>query len=174
MLTNPSARISTVWKLHFERNLLHRRIVTSDSLLRVVLILRFIFFFEMVTLPPPFGDVPRVPLLFKTPSEIEKLERLTAAIDTGISFWIKREDCNSGLAYGGNKVRKLEYVIPDALAKGADTLLTTGGLQSNHMRQTAAAAARLGLKVSSTLTYTTHVALLTWPGRIASASRCCI
>ncbi|KAF1984413.1 tryptophan synthase beta subunit-like PLP-dependent enzyme [Aulographum hederae CBS 113979] len=65
----------------------------------------------------------------------------------GATFWIKREDCNSGLAFGGNKVRKLEYVIPDALQHGADTLVTTGGLQSNHMRQTAAAAARYGLKV---------------------------
>ena len=53
---------------------------------------------------------------------------------------------NSGLAYGGNKTRKLEYLVPDALAKGADTLVSIGGVQSNHTRQVAAVAAKLGLK----------------------------
>lgn len=101
---------------------------------------------NMVNLPPTFAEIPRVKLLFDHPSPLEKLERLSAVLDCGSTFWIKREDCNSGLAYGGNKVRKLEYVIHDALANGADTLVTTGGLQSNHMRQTAAAAARLGFK----------------------------
>ncbi|KAF2101767.1 1-aminocyclopropane-1-carboxylate deaminase [Rhizodiscina lignyota] len=102
----------------------------------------------MVKLPPPFSDIPRKQLLFSQPSAVEKLKRLTGSINDGVSFWIKREDCNSGLAFGGNKVRKLEYILQDAIDQGADTLLTTGGLQSNHMRQTTAAAARLGLKVA--------------------------
>lgn len=103
----------------------------------------------MVSLPPPFNDIPRVKLLFDHPAPIEQLTRLTNELDCGASIWIKREDCNSGLAFGGNKVRKLEYVVADALVQGADTLVTTGGVQSNHMRQTAAAAARLGLKVQT-------------------------
>ncbi len=102
----------------------------------------------MVLLPPTFNAIPRVQLLFNAPAQIEKLSNLTKTINCGVNFWIKREDTNSGLAFGGNKVRKLEYVVADALAQGADTLVTTGGVQSNHMRQTAAAAARLGLKVS--------------------------
>ena len=61
-------------------------------------------------------------------------------------IWAKREDCNSGLAFGGNKTRKLEYLVPEALAQGADTLVSIGGVQSNHTRQVAAVAARLGLK----------------------------
>ncbi|KFH45667.1 1-aminocyclopropane-1-carboxylate deaminase-like protein [Hapsidospora chrysogenum ATCC 11550] len=102
----------------------------------------------MVSLPAPFSDIPRVELLFPRPSDIERLSRLTNKLNCGATIWIKREDCNSGLAFGGNKVRKLEYVVADALARGADTLVTTGGIQSNHMRQTAAAAARLGLKAA--------------------------
>lgn len=102
----------------------------------------------MVSLPAPFSGVARVKLLFDHPAVIEKLSRLTTKLDCGATFWIKREDCNSGLAFGGNKVRKLEYVLADAVAQGADTLVTTGGVQSNHMRQTSAAAARLGLKVA--------------------------
>ncbi|MFT4229238.1 MAG: 1-aminocyclopropane-1-carboxylate deaminase, partial [Microbacterium sp.] len=58
----------------------------------------------------------------------------------------KREDVSSGLAFGGNKVRKLEYLVPEALAQGADTLVSIGGVQSNHTRQVAAVAAHLGLK----------------------------
>ena len=61
-------------------------------------------------------------------------------------MWAKREDCNSGLAYGGNKTRKLEYLVPEALAQGADTLVSIGGHQSNHTRQVAAVAAHLGLQ----------------------------
>jgi 1-aminocyclopropane-1-carboxylate deaminase len=61
--------------------------------------------------------------------------------------WAKREDCNSGLAFGGNKTRKLEYLVPDVLATGADTLVSIGGYQSNHTRQVAAVGAHLGLKV---------------------------
>ncbi|MFC8830665.1 1-aminocyclopropane-1-carboxylate deaminase [Streptomyces sp. NPDC057137] len=87
---------------------------------------------------------PRHPLLFG-PSPVHPLDRLTAHLG-GARIWAKREDCNSGLAYGGNKTRKLEYLVPDALAQGADTLVTIGGIQSNHTRQVAAVAARLGLK----------------------------
>jgi 1-aminocyclopropane-1-carboxylate deaminase len=90
------------------------------------------------------NDFPRYPLLFG-PSPVHPLERLTAHLG-GPQIWAKREDCNSGLAYGGNKTRKLEYIVPDALAKGADTLVSIGGYQSNHTRQVAAVAARLGLK----------------------------
>ncbi len=61
-------------------------------------------------------------------------------------MWAKRDDCNSGLAYGGNKTRKLEYLVADALEQGCDTLVSIGGVQSNHTRQVAAAAARTGMK----------------------------
>jgi 1-aminocyclopropane-1-carboxylate deaminase len=64
----------------------------------------------------------------------------------GARVWAKREDVTSGLAYGGNKTRKLEYIVPDVLAQGADTLVSIGGYQSNHTRQVAAVAASLGLK----------------------------
>ena len=86
----------------------------------------------------------RVDLLFG-PSPIHRLERLSAELGGGVQIWAKREDCNSGLAYGGNKVRKLEYLAADALATGCDTLVSIGGVQSNHTRQVAAVAARLGL-----------------------------
>jgi 1-aminocyclopropane-1-carboxylate deaminase len=90
------------------------------------------------------ADFERHPLLFG-PSPVHPLERLTEHLG-GARIWAKREDCNSGLAYGGNKMRKLEYIVPDALAKGADTLVSIGGYQSNHTRQVAAVAARLGMK----------------------------
>jgi 1-aminocyclopropane-1-carboxylate deaminase len=86
----------------------------------------------------------RYPLLFG-PSPVHPLERLTKHLG-GASLWAKREDCNSGVAYGGNKTRKLEYLVADALAKGCDTLVSIGGVQSNHTRQVAACAARAGLK----------------------------
>jgi 1-aminocyclopropane-1-carboxylate deaminase len=86
---------------------------------------------------------PRVPLLFG-PSPVHRLERLTEHLG-GARLWAKRDDCNSGLAYGGNKTRKLEYLVADALAEGCDTLVSIGGVQSNHTRQVAAVAARLGL-----------------------------
>jgi 1-aminocyclopropane-1-carboxylate deaminase len=101
-------------------------------------------------LPPPpealvsLDDFPRYPLLFG-PSPVHPLERLSDHLG-GARIWAKREDCNSGLAFGGNKTRKLEYLVPDALAQGADTLVSIGGVQSNHTRQVAAVAARLGLK----------------------------
>jgi 1-aminocyclopropane-1-carboxylate deaminase len=89
------------------------------------------------------ASFPRQPLLFG-PSPIHRLERLTAHLG-GASLWAKRDDCNSGLAFGGNKTRKLEYLVADALAQGCDTLVSIGGVQSNHTRQVAAVAARLGL-----------------------------
>src|SRR5919112_4729479 len=90
------------------------------------------------------ADFPRTPLLFG-PSPVHRLDRLTAHLG-GAQVWAKREDCNSGIAYGGNKTRKLEYLVADALAKGCDTLVSIGGVQSNHTRQVAACAARAGLK----------------------------
>jgi 1-aminocyclopropane-1-carboxylate deaminase len=86
---------------------------------------------------------PRQPLLFG-PSPVHPLDRLTAHLD-GARMWAKRDDVNSGLAYGGNKTRKLEYLVADALEKGRDTLVSIGGVQSNHTRQVAAVAAHLGL-----------------------------
>lgn len=90
------------------------------------------------------SDFPRHPLTFG-PSPVHPLPRLTAHLG-GAQVWAKREDCNAGLAYGGNKTRKLEYIVPEALAQGADTLVSIGGYQSNHTRQVAAVAASLGLK----------------------------
>ncbi|GAA4626397.1 1-aminocyclopropane-1-carboxylate deaminase [Actinoallomurus vinaceus] len=90
-------------------------------------------------------DFPRERLLFG-PSPVHPLPRLTEHLGGAVNLWAKREDCNSGLAYGGNKTRKLEYLVADALAQGCDTLVSIGGVQSNHTRQVAAVAARLGLK----------------------------
>jgi 1-aminocyclopropane-1-carboxylate deaminase len=90
------------------------------------------------------ADFDRVPLLFG-PSPVHRLERLEEHLGGRVEIWAKREDCNSGLAYGGNKVRKLEYLAADALAQGCDTFVSIGGVQSNHTRQVAAVAARLGL-----------------------------
>jgi 1-aminocyclopropane-1-carboxylate deaminase len=89
-------------------------------------------------------DFRRHPLTFG-PSPIHPLRRLSRYLG-GPEIWAKREDVNSGLAYGGNKTRKLEYVIPEALDQGADTLVSIGGVQSNHTRQVAAVAASLGMK----------------------------
>jgi 1-aminocyclopropane-1-carboxylate deaminase len=88
---------------------------------------------------------PRYPLTFG-PTPIEKLERLSAHLGGAVEIYAKREDCNSGLAFGGNKLRKLEYIIPDAIASNADTLVTIGGVQSNHTRMVAAVAAKIGMK----------------------------
>ena len=90
-------------------------------------------------------DFERVQLLFG-PSPVHPLPRLTEHLGGEVEIWAKREDCNSGLAYGGNKVRKLEYLAADALAQGCDTLVSIGGVQSNHTRQVAAVAAHLGLR----------------------------
>ena len=87
----------------------------------------------------------RYPLTFG-PSPIEKLPRLSAHLGGAVELYAKREDCNSGLAFGGNKLRKLEYIVPDAIASGADTLVSIGGVQSNHTRMVAATAAKIGMK----------------------------
>jgi 1-aminocyclopropane-1-carboxylate deaminase len=122
-----------------------------------------------VPLPPPFNTIPRIPLLYSFPSPIEPLPRLsqhlstqntTAPHDTPASgsrtveLYIKRDDTSSGLSGGGgNKLRKLEYVLADAVKVGAEMIVTEGGVQSNHMRQTVAAGNRVGLKVSVVLVY---------------------
>jgi 1-aminocyclopropane-1-carboxylate deaminase len=90
------------------------------------------------------ADHPRIPLLFG-PSPVHRLDRLTERLG-GAAIWAKREDVNSGIAFGGNKTRKLEYLVADALAQGCDTLVSIGGVQSNHTRQVAAVAAHLGLR----------------------------
>jgi len=87
----------------------------------------------------------RVDLRFG-PSPLQRLDRLSEHLGGAVEIWAKREDVNSGLAYGGNKVRKLEYLAYDALQTGCDTLVSIGGVQSNHTRQVAAVAAHLGLK----------------------------
>ena len=80
------------------------------------------------------------------PTPIEFLPRLSEAIGADVEIYAKRDDCNSGLAMGGNKLRKLEYIVPDAIASGADTLVSIGGVQSNHTRMVAATAAKIGMK----------------------------
>ncbi|MEM7502126.1 MAG: 1-aminocyclopropane-1-carboxylate deaminase [Pseudomonadota bacterium] len=87
----------------------------------------------------------RYPLTFG-PTPIEPLPRLSETLGGAVEVYAKREDCNSGLALGGNKLRKLEYIVPDAIASGADTLVSIGGVQSNHTRMVAATAAKIGMK----------------------------
>jgi 1-aminocyclopropane-1-carboxylate deaminase len=99
---------------------------------------------EAQTQSTTLEDFQRYPLLFG-PSPIQRLDRLSKHLG-GATVWAKREDCNSGLAFGGNKTRKLEYLVADALAQGCDTLVSIGNVQSNHTRQVAAAAAIAGLK----------------------------
>ena len=94
----------------------------------------------MATILDPF---PRVTLA-SLPTPLEPLPRLSAFLG-GPQILVKRDD-QTGLAMGGNKVRKLEYLVGHARTLGCDTLVTIGGLQSNHARQTAAAAARLGME----------------------------
>jgi 1-aminocyclopropane-1-carboxylate deaminase len=88
---------------------------------------------------------PRYPLTFGV-TPIQPLKRLSAHLGGKVNLYAKREDCNSGLAFGGNKTRKLEYLVPDALAQGCDTLVSIGGIQSNQTRQVAAVAAHVGMK----------------------------
>lgn len=88
-------------------------------------------------------DAPRV-RLFAGPTPVEPMDRLRAELGGGPRLLVKRDD-SIPFGFGGNKVRKLEFVIARALADGADTLVTVGGVQSNHARATAAAAAKLGL-----------------------------
>jgi 1-aminocyclopropane-1-carboxylate deaminase len=92
------------------------------------------------------ADYPRVPLMFG-PSPVHPMPRLSAALGGGVEIWAKREDCNSGIAFGGNKVRKLEYLAAEAIAQGCDTLVSIGGVQSNHTRAVTGVARHLGLKV---------------------------
>jgi len=86
---------------------------------------------------------PRVPLAH-LPTPLELLPNLTEHLG-GPEIWVKRDDC-TGLATGGNKTRKLEFSMGEALERGADTIITVGAVQSNHVRQTAAAACKLGMK----------------------------
>ncbi|KAJ7169352.1 ACC deaminase [Mycena crocata] len=98
-----------------------------------------------LALPEPFSSIPRESLLFGL-SPIHPLARMTADLGGKVQLWAKREDCNSGLAFGGNKTRKLEYLLAEALQQGCDTLVSIGGVQSNHTRQVAAVAAKYGLR----------------------------
>ena len=91
---------------------------------------------------PEFNTIPRV-TISHSPTPLETMPQLSALLNHNL--FVKRDDC-TGLAGGGNKTRKLEYLVADALAAKADTLVTVGGIQSNHARQTAAAAAKFGLK----------------------------
>jgi hypothetical protein len=94
---------------------------------------------------PHAGEIHAPPLTFgRTP--IEKLNRLGVHLGGKVELYAKREDCNSGLAFGGNKLRKLEYIIRDVIASNADTLVSIGGVQSNHTRMVAAVAAKIGMK----------------------------
>jgi 1-aminocyclopropane-1-carboxylate deaminase len=107
-----------------------------------------------VPLPKPFADIGRKQLMYPYATFIEPMQNFTRALAPsgsgsadGPTFWIKHEDTNSPLAYGGNKIRKFEYVIADALDKGATHLVTVGGVQSNSQRQVVAVGNRCGLKV---------------------------
>src|SRR5262249_61641476 len=91
------------------------------------------------------GKFERYPLTF-SPTPIEHLPRMTKALGGKVEIWAKRDDCNSGLALGGNKLRKVEYWSGDAIASNADTLVSIGGVQSNHTRMVAAVAAKIGMK----------------------------
>jgi 1-aminocyclopropane-1-carboxylate deaminase len=108
----------------------------------------------MIELLHLFSSLPREKFFYYHPSSIDPLARLSSELNgsnhgqTATKFWIKREDSNSGLALGGNKISKLEYVLPDALKAEAAVPVTAGGLQSNHKRQVAAAAAKYGLKMN--------------------------
>jgi 1-aminocyclopropane-1-carboxylate deaminase len=102
-------------------------------------------------------DFPRYPLTFG-PSPIHPLPRLSAHLGGHVEIWAKREDCNSGIAFGGNKVRKLEYLVPEALAQGCDTLVSIGGIQSNHTRAVTGVAANIGMKA-----VTVQEAWVDWP-----------
>jgi 1-aminocyclopropane-1-carboxylate deaminase/D-cysteine desulfhydrase-like pyridoxal-dependent ACC family enzyme len=98
-----------------------------------------------MVVPPPIAALPRF-RLFEDPSPLQRLERFSTALGGGADVWIKREDLLP-LAFGGNKLRNLEFLVGEALAQGADTLVTSGRRWSNHCRLTAAAGARAGLDV---------------------------
>ncbi len=88
------------------------------------------------------------------PGALEPLPRLSVELDGSVEIWAKREDCNSGLTYGDNETRKLEYLVPDARQQGCDNLVSIGGIQSNHTRQVAAVAAKTGFRC--------HLIQVTW------------
>jgi 1-aminocyclopropane-1-carboxylate deaminase len=90
-------------------------------------------------------NTPRLNFRFG-PSPVHRLDRLTKHLGGKVELWAKREDVNSGIAFGGNKTRKLEYLVADAINQGCDTLVSIGGVQSNHTRQVAAVAAKMGLR----------------------------
>ncbi len=96
------------------------------------------------TLTDRLAAFPRLPLMI-TPTPLERMERLTASVKSAPALWIKRDD-NIGPAMGGNKARKLEFLMADAQRRGARKVVTFGGLQSNHARMTAAVARRLGME----------------------------
>ncbi|GFZ46484.1 Probable 1-aminocyclopropane-1-carboxylate deaminase [Saitozyma sp. JCM 24511] len=100
---------------------------------------------ELPTYRKTLAALPKEDYLFG-PSPIQFLPNLTKALGGEVKIYAKREDCNSGLAYGGNKVRKLEYLVADAKAKGCETLVSVGGVQSNHTRAVTAVAVASGLK----------------------------
>ena len=87
----------------------------------------------------------RYPLTFG-PTHIEELARLSEHRVGEVEIYAKREVCNSELTFGSNRLRKLEYIIPDAIASNADPLVSIGGVQSNHTRMVAAGAAKIGMK----------------------------
>ena len=100
-----------------------------------------------------WNDLPRFKL-GHWPTPLEPLPRLSKELG-GPNIWVKRDDC-TGLAFGGNKTRKLEFLIGDALARGTDTVVTFGAVQSNHARQTAAACAKAGLVCHQVLSRQVH------------------
>lgn len=97
----------------------------------------------MNTLEKSLADFPRAALTH-TPTPLEKLSQLSAEFESH-SLYVKRDDC-TGLAMGGNKARQLEFYLGKAIARGCDTVLSTGAVQSNYMRMLAAGAAKLGLE----------------------------
>ncbi len=103
-----------------------------------------------MVIPPAIAALPRFALL-DGPSPLTPLRRLSSALGGGAEVWIKREDLLP-LAFGGNKLRNLEFLVGAALAEGADTLITSGRRWSNHCRLTTAAGARAGLDVHLVLT----------------------
>jgi 1-aminocyclopropane-1-carboxylate deaminase/D-cysteine desulfhydrase-like pyridoxal-dependent ACC family enzyme len=100
--------------------------------------------------PPGITALPRFPLI-DGPSPLQRLPRFSAALGADVVVWIKREDLLP-LAFGGNKLRNLEFLVGAALAEGADTLITSGRRWSNHCRLTAAAGAKAGLDVHLVVT----------------------
>ena len=89
--------------------------------------------------------------LFDSPTPIQRLNRLERELEAKVRLYVKRDDL-MGLGGGGNKLRKLEFLLGDAISQGSDTFITVGGLQSNHARLSAAAAAHIGMKCELVLT----------------------